>query len=282
MFTTRITLNTREKPRATTAYVLPVMSPLSTCWRKSSMRASAAQVDPLDVLARFELARGTLAHQTPDLQQIGVVRDLEGLAGVLLHHQDAEAARVDLLDLLEQSPNDLGGEAEGGLVHQQEPRLRHQRSGDRQHLLLAARERPGHLRLSLPQLGEEREDLVELGGEPRPVAPREGSHLKVLVHGERGEELAAFGNPGDAELMDAVRREPVDRPALELDRAGAGLQKPKDRLDGAALPGAVGAEDGPDLSLGDLKADARYGGVGTVHDLEVRHPEENAHASTPR
>src|SRR5436190_12232551 len=175
MFTTRITLNTREKPRATTAYVLPVMSPLSTCWRKSSMRASAAQVDPLDVLARFELARGTLAHQTPDLQQIGVVRDLEGLAGVLLHHQDAEAARVDLLDLLEQSPNDLGGEAEGGLVHQQEPRLRHQRPGDRQHLLLAARERPGHLRLSLPQLGEEREDLVELGREPRPVAPREGS-----------------------------------------------------------------------------------------------------------
>ena len=82
--------------------------------------------------------------------------------------------------------------------------------------------------------------------------------------------------------MDAVRREPVDRPALELDRAGAGLQKPKDRLDGATLPGAVGAEDGPDLSLGDLKAEARYGGDGTVHDLEVRHPEENAHASTPR
>src|SRR5207249_861737 len=78
MFTTRITLNTREKPRATTAYVLPIMSPLSTCWRKRSMRASAAQVDALDALARLELARGPLAHQTPDLEQIGIVRDLEG------------------------------------------------------------------------------------------------------------------------------------------------------------------------------------------------------------
>src|SRR5213593_2742072 len=95
MLTTRITLNTSEKPRATTAYVLPIMSPLSTCWRKRSMRASAAQVDSLDALARLERARGALAHQTPDLEQIGVVRDLEGLAGVLLHHQDAEAAPVD-------------------------------------------------------------------------------------------------------------------------------------------------------------------------------------------
>src|SRR5713226_2583098 len=267
MFTTRITLNTREKPRATTAYVLPIMSPLSTCWRKSSMRASAAQVHPLDVLARFKLARGTLTHQTPDLQQIGVVRDLEGLAGILLHHQDAEATGVDRLDLLEQPLDELGGEAEGGLVHQQQPRLRHQRPSDRQHLLLAARERPGHLRPSLAQPREEREDLVELGREPRAVAPREGSHLEVLVHGESGEELAAFGDPGDAELVDAVRGEPVDRPALELDGAGARLQEP---------------EDGLDVSLGDLEADARHGADGTVHDLEARHPEENAHASGPR
>src|SRR5713226_8218881 len=133
MFTTRITLNTRANPRATTAYVLPIMSPLSTCWRKSSMRASAAQVNALDVLTRLELSRGALGHQTPDLQEIGVVRDPEGLTGVLFHHQDAEAAGVDLLDLLEQPLNDLGGEAEGGLVHQQQPRLRQQRPGDRQH-----------------------------------------------------------------------------------------------------------------------------------------------------
>src|SRR6266545_319067 len=220
MFTTRITLNTREKPRATTAYVLPIMSPLSTCWRKRSTPASAAQVDSLDALARLELARGTLAHQTSHLEQIGVVRDLQGLAGVLLHHQDAEAAPVDLLDLLEQPLHDLGGEAEGGLVHQQEPRLRHQ-------------------------------------------PPRERPHLEVLVHGERGEELAALGDPGDAEPVDAVRREPVDRPVLELDRARARLHEPEDRLDGAALPGAAGAEDGPDFPLGNLEADARHRGDGT-------------------
>src|SRR6266542_1580293 len=276
MFTTRITLNTREKPRATTAYVLPIMSPLSTCWRKRSMRASAAQVHSLDALARLERARGALAHQTPDLEQIGVVRNLEGLAGVLLHHQDAEAAPVDLLDLLEQPLHDLGGEAEGGLVPQQAPRLRHQRPRDRQHLLLAARERPRHLRPSLPEPGEERADLVEPVGKLRAAAPREGPHLEVLVHGERGEELAALGDPGDAELVDAVRREPVDRPFLELDRARARLHESEDRLDGAALPGAVRAEDGPDLPLRDLEADAGHGGNGTVADLEARYPGEHA------
>src|SRR5712692_7118263 len=87
MFTTRITLNTREKPRATTAYVLPIMSPLSTCWRKSSISASAAEVHALDVRARFELARGAVPHQAPDLEEVGVVRDLQGLAGVLLDHE---------------------------------------------------------------------------------------------------------------------------------------------------------------------------------------------------
>src|SRR5262249_40947082 len=98
-------------------YVLPIMSPLRTCWRNSSMRASAAEVDAPNVLARLELARGPLADQAPDLEQVGVVRDLEGLAGILLHHQDAWAACVDLLDLLEQALHHLGGEAEGGLVH---------------------------------------------------------------------------------------------------------------------------------------------------------------------
>jgi hypothetical protein len=60
MLTTRITLNTSENPSATTAYVLPIMSPLSTCWRKSSIRRSASEVHALDVLARHQGGRRAL------------------------------------------------------------------------------------------------------------------------------------------------------------------------------------------------------------------------------
>src|SRR5881296_1607138 len=202
MFTTRITLNTSEKPSATTAYVLPIMSPLSTCWRKSSIVVSAAEVHALDVLARFEVARGAASHQASDLEEVGVVRDLQGLARVLLDHQDRQAARVDLLDLVEEAVENFGCQAERGLVHEEEPGPRHQGAGDREHLLLAAGERAGELCLSLAQQREQREDLVQPGPELLTVDPGERPHLEVLVDGERREKLAALGDPRDAELMD--------------------------------------------------------------------------------
>src|SRR5439155_20070148 len=81
--------------------------------------------------------------------------------------------------------------------------------------------------------------------------------------------------------MDAVRRHAVDRLTVELDRA-AGLHEAEDRLDRAALPGAVGAKDGADLAGGHLEGDALDGGHGAVADLEILHPEQVAHASAPR
>src|SRR2546425_863237 len=281
MLTTRITLNTSEKPRATTAYVLPIMSPLSTCWRKSSIRESASQVHTLDVLAGHQRGGGALGGEPPDLEQVCVVRDLERLPCVLLDHEDGEAARVDLPDLLEQALDDLGREAQRGLVHDQQPRLGDEGARDGEHLLLAAGQRAGELAPPLAQERKQREHLVDARREARTVAPRERAHLEILVDGERREELSALGHPGHAELVDAVRRRAVDRSALELDRA-AGLHEAEDRLDGAALPRAVGAEDGADLAGGHLERHALDGGHGPVADLEVLHPEQEAHASAPR
>ena len=53
-------------------------------------------------------------------------------------------------------------EAERRLVEQQQLGLRHQRAADREHLLLAAGQRPALLLLALLQAREERVDAVEV------------------------------------------------------------------------------------------------------------------------
>src|SRR5215470_1433752 len=266
MFTTRITLNTSEKPSATTAYVLPIMSPLRTCWRKSSIGRSPPEVHALDVFAGHQRGRRSLGREPTDLEQVRVVSDLERLARVLLDHEDGQAPRVDLPDLLEETLHDFRREAERRLVHDQEPRLRDQRARDREHLLLTARERAGELAAALAQAWEQPEDLVDARGERRPVAPDERAHLEILVDGQRREQLSAFRNPRHPELVDAMRRHAVNGPALELDRA-ARFDEAEDRFDRARLAGAVGAEDGADLARRHLERDAADGGHGAVADL---------------
>src|SRR5262249_13728917 len=244
--------------------------------------SSAAEVHALHVLARFELARRAASHQASDLEEVSVVGDLQGLACVLLDHEDRQAARVDLPDLVEEAVQNLRRQAERGLVQEEESRPRHQGAGDREHLLLAAGERAGELCLSLAQPREQREDLVQSGPELLTVDPGERPHLEVLVDGERGEKLAALGDPRDAHLVDPVRRQPLDPSSQELDRPRARLDEPEDCLDGAALAGAIGAEDGADLALGNLEVDPLDSADGAVGDLEPRDAEDDAHASAPR
>src|SRR5215472_10617851 len=257
------------------------MSPFSTCCRKRSIARSASQVGALDVFARHQGARGTLGGQPPGLEHVGVVRDLERLPRVLLDHQDGETARVDLLDLLEQALDDLRRQAERGLVHEQQPWLGDQGSRDGQHLLLAPGQRAGELAPALAQAREQLEQMVDARAERGAVPARERPQLEIFVDAEGREELPAFGHPGHAVLVDAVRRHPVDRSALELDRA-AGLDEAQDRLDGAALAGTIGAEDGANLARGQLERDAHDGRHRAVGDLEISDAEQDAHASAPR
>ena len=81
--------------------------------------------------------------------------------------------------------------------------LRHQRSPHRDHLLLAAGERPGEL---LPTLGEQRKDRVDALEVLSEVRARSqvGAHLEVLEHGHRAEQPAVLGDDREAAL-DPVR-----------------------------------------------------------------------------
>src|SRR5206468_8296177 len=169
-----------------------------------------AEIGLADPRVARELRRRALGHDPPLLEDVGAGRDGEGLRDVLLDQQDRDALGVDPGDDLEDLVDDLRRQAERGLVEQQEARHRHQRPPDRDHLLLAARERAGELSPALAQDGESGEDALEALGAPRACRGRVAADLEVLLDRHRREEAAAFGDerdPAAAELVRGDRRQ---------------------------------------------------------------------------
>src|SRR6266567_913713 len=128
--------------------------------------------------------------------------ELEGMKRVLLDQEDGELLLdVEGADDLENLPGDERGEPERRLVEQQEARPAHERARDRQHLLLAARERAAALVEPLAQPRKQDEDAVEIGVEIAALA--EGcAHLQVLQDAHAHEDAAALRRLRDLEARD--------------------------------------------------------------------------------
>src|SRR3989449_11321244 len=106
----------------------------------------------------------------------------------LLRQQNRQPAALEGRDVLRERAHDHRREPLRRLVEQQEPGAGHQGPGDRQHLLLAAREAPAAPTGELPQLREEREDALERPGTARPL-----TDLQVLDHREVAEDASEIG-----------------------------------------------------------------------------------------
>ena len=111
---------------------------------------------------------------------------------------------VELADDAEELAHDHGRETERRLVEEEQLRPAHQRAAEREHLLLAARERPGALASALlhPRevLGDALDVLLDLT-----VAPRVRAEAQVLGHGQVDEGAAPFGHVGDARPRRGLR-----------------------------------------------------------------------------
>ena len=93
------------------------------------------------------------------------------MEGVLLDQEHGELfALVERVDGGENLLHQERREAERGFVEQEQPRPRHQRAADRQHLLLAARQRAAALAEPLLEAREQREHALEVVVEMRRVA----------------------------------------------------------------------------------------------------------------
>src|SRR5215470_19055909 len=119
---------------------------------------SYAEVSVLNVRAEPKLRRRAAPHDLSLLEDVVLVRDARERGHVLVDDQDR---LVPGLEPLHAAP-DLGAherrEPFGGLVEDEQARVRHQRATDREHLLLAAGERAAESARAGRELREQLED----------------------------------------------------------------------------------------------------------------------------
>jgi hypothetical protein len=130
----------------------------------------------------------------------------------------AEAVGVELADEREHLLDQQRREAERRLVEDQQARLAHQPASDRQHLLLAARQRAGRLGPALLEAREDLDHAFEIARAVLLAAPI-GAELEVVPHREIGKHAPPLGHLDQPRLDDAGRARAADLAAVEADRA---------------------------------------------------------------
>src|SRR5215510_15375415 len=195
-------------------------------------RVLDAEIELLDVVLLEQARAGILHHDAPHLQHVAVVGEVEGHVGVLLHEEDGHALlAVDAADDLEDVLDELGREAEGGLVEKHHLGPGHEGTTDGEHLLLAAGEGARALLGPTPEDGEVVVHHVEVAGDALRVPARVGAHLEILADGEEGEHLPAFRHVGEPQAHDPVGIHAAQEAALEGDRALLRVHHPRHRLE---------------------------------------------------
>ena len=177
-------------------------------------------------------------------------------------------------------PHDERRESFGRFVDEQDPVVAvQQRTGERHHLLLPARERPGFLRRALLEL--RKQFVHEIVPQRRPGALGEP---QVFLDGQPGEHVAIFGDVRDAAAHDLVHGELRRFGALEHDAPRA-RHESEDPAQRRRLADAVAPEQPGDPARAHVERDALENvGLRQV-DVEIAHREQRcgrAHSGSPR
>ena len=170
--------------------------------------------------------------------------------GVLLDQQDGQAFLLQRADRFPQPLDDDRREPFRRLVHDQAIRIGHQRAADRQHLLLAARQRLGALVAALVQAREQRVDALQIPAVAVGVALGD---QQVFLDAERRKYAAALRHQPHAAAHGLERGFLRDLVALEHDLAAARRIEADDRIHQRGLADAVAAEQAEDLALLELQ-----------------------------
>ena len=254
--------------------------------------ARALHVDgPQDVGAAQQVGGGAEELDLALLHEDRLLGQVQGHVDRLLDHDDRDALGVDATHDLEQLADHRRREAQRELVDHQELGLREEGLGQRQLLLLAAREVAGHGVDPLGQGGEDGEYLGEASGrvDLGLVALLEDPRAEqdVLPHRELPGTRRGPGHRDHAPQGDLVGRHVGDVAAVEHDGAAGRLLDAADGPQQRRLARAVGAQQGDDLALLDVEVDAEQHLHAVVFDVDVAAHEQLAAppawlAATPR
>src|SRR5262249_31584342 len=142
--------------------------------------------------------RAAIAHSA-SLKHVDAVAELGYEAHVLLGNDHGQALRLETTKLLREHVDHQWGQSLERLVEAADPPPSRQGARDREHLLLAARERA---RALVAPFKQAREELGNAFGRPRlraSVTPGAAGPLKVLVHREFPEDAPVLRHVADAE-----------------------------------------------------------------------------------
>ena len=214
------------------------------------------------------------------LEYVAVVGSFERGARILLDQQDRDADLAQRGDDAQYLAHHHRRQSQARLVQQQQPRLCHQGTAERQHLPLSAGERP---RLLAPALGEARKTVVDL---PQALigavaSARIGAEQQIVRDRHVAEQFPPLRNKAKAALdafldVEAGEVEAViHHPSAPAQQTGGGREQRR-------LAGAVRADDGDDLARLHDETDAAHGLDLAVGDVQVLDLEERRHATLPR
>ena len=142
------------------------------------------------------------------------VRDVHGDGEFLLDQQHRQPAVTQGFQVVSNQRNNFWCQALGGFVDDDQVWVTHQGAAQGQHLLLAAREHAGLVVLPLFEAGEQAVHVLK-----RPAALLVASFLpqhQVLVHCQRGENVAVFGHIAQAKFGNLKRLAPQNLSALPV------------------------------------------------------------------
>src|SRR5690606_19655062 len=120
---------------------------------------------------------------------------------------DAEEGQAGALELFERVPDiapNQGGQAFGGLVQNQQPRVGHEGTPDGQHLLLTARQPCAGVIAPFLQTREQSVHLFQRPAGGGCTGRFAGGSEQVLLHTEVGKNLPAFRHQAQSQTGDLV------------------------------------------------------------------------------
>ncbi len=173
-------------------------------------------------------------------------------AVVAVDDQRGDAVCADLADDAPDLGHDQRRQAFGGLVQDDQLRVRHQRAADRQHLLLAAGQLRAQVGRGAPSAAGRSAARARSVQSSRPSRPRRAAITRFSRTRQVREHAAAFGHVGHAQARHLVRPGPRACPGRT---AGCCPSRcvtwPEQRADQRALAHAVAAEQAHRLAARD-------------------------------
>ena len=176
--------------------------------------------------------------------------EFERVVGVLLDDKHGEAVLpVQGTDRIEDLAGDQRCEAERGSSSRPLPGAAHQCAADREHLLLAARQRAATLGQPLPQPRKQREHALQAICSLRlRGVGRIRTHLQVFGDAHARENPAALRRLRNPQPRDLVGGNVSDVAAVEQDFSGAGARTAEDRHHQRRLAGPIRSNQGNNLA----------------------------------